>query len=435
LRRYDEALAALDRALALQPDNADAHSNRGIVLSDIKRHDEAIASFDRALQLAPDHVEALSNKAAVLLALKRHDEALACCHRALALAPDHVGALCNHGTILNATMRQDEARAIYEHALTLAPDAPKLHGNLATVCLLTGDFARGFAEYEWRWKKDTLARTLRPFPQPLWQGEDIAGKTILLHSEQGFGDTLQFCRYAPLVAARSARVILEVEPPLAALMRTLSGPSQVIAKGSPLPPFDVHCPLMSLPLACGTVLDTVPAETPYLKASAPSGWRDRLTGLRRPAIGLVWSGNPRHERDNDRSMSLAALLPLLDADATFVSLQKEPRPGDAALLAERSDILRFGEKTGDFADTAALIGELDLVITVDTSVAHLAAALGKPVWIMVQYLPDWRWLLAREDSPWYPTARLFRQDATHRWDGVIARVNAALRDFVKSYRR
>lgn len=433
LQRYDEALASFDRALALQPNSADPHSNRGIVLTALARHDEALASFDRALALAPDHVEALSNKSAVLLELKQYDEALACADRALALAPDHVGALCNRGTILNELMRQGEALAAFDRAIEIAPEAPKLHWNAGAVSLLTGDFARGWAEYEWRWKKDSMAKAMRSFPQPLWLGEgDIAGKTILLHSEQGFGDTLQFCRYAAQVAARGARVILEVEAPLTALMSTLAGPAQVIAKGSALPDFDLHCPLLSLPLAFGTRPDTIPAETAYLKAPSSHRWRDRLAAVRRPAIGLVWSGNPAHHRDAERSASLAALEPSLDAEATFVSLQKEPRPADAALLAQRPEILRFGEQLGDFSDTAALIAALDLVIAVDTSVAHLAAALGKPAWILLQYLPDWRWMLHREDSPWYPTARLFRQNETRRWDAVVARVRTALDEFLRA---
>lgn len=436
LERFEDALASYDRALALRPDLAEAHRNRGNALIELKRYDAALAAFDRALTLHPDDAELLSNKSAVLLELKRYAEALASNDRALSLAPDHVDALCNRGTILNETMRQDEALATLERALTLAPDMPKLHWNVATVSLLKGDLTRGFTEYEWRWKKDNLAKTLRPFPQPLWRGDgDIAGKTILLHSEQGFGDTLQFCRYAKLVAARGARVILEVERPLVQLLTILEGPSQVIAKGEPLPNFDLHCPLMSLPLACGTRLETIPAEGAYLKAPDGSAWRERLANLRRPAIGLVWSGNPTHHRDHERSASFTALAPLLDASATFVSLQKQPRPADAALLAARPDILRFGEEPGDFADTAALIAELDLVITVDTSVAHLAGALGKPVWILLQYLPDWRWQLSRADSPWYPTARLFRQNETRRWDGVIADVDIALREFLDRFER
>jgi tetratricopeptide (TPR) repeat protein len=433
MRKLDEALASYDRAVALRPDIADLHSNRGTALNDLKRYDEALASFDLALSLQPDHVEALANRGAVLQELKRFDEALASCDRALALAPDHATALCNRGAALQEFKRYDEALAVFAHALSVQPDMPKLHWNEAAVRLVTGDFARGWAEYEWRWKKETMARAMRNFLQPLWLGKDeIAGKTILLHSEQGFGDTIQFCRYATLVAARGARVILEVERPLHTLMATLAGPAQVVSKGGPLPDFDLQCPLLSLPLACGTQLSTIPAQTPYLQVPAQASriWESRLGAKPHPKIGLVWSGNAAHQRDIDRSISLHMFLPLLESDATFISLQKEVRASDAAVMAQRPDVLHFGDMLGDFSDTAALITQLDLVITVDTSAAHLAAALGKPVWILLQHTPDWRWLLDREDSPWYPTARLFRQDETRTWDSAIARVQTALAKLV-----
>ena len=299
--------------------------------------------------------------------------------------------------------------------------------------LLTGDFARGFLEYEWRWKKADMAPARRNFPQPLWLGEgDIAGKTILLHSEQGFGDAIHFCRYAPLVAARGARVILEVRPPLVQLMGSLAGPAEIVESGDALPAFDIHCPLLSLPLAMGTRLDTVPAQVPYLSVAPDKAaeWGARLGAKTRPRIGLAWSGNVIHERDKERSIGLRNFLRLLDIDATFVSLHKEVGADDAGVLAERSDILHFGDALADYTDTAALIAQLDLVVSVDTSVVHLAGALAKPVWILVTYVPDWRWMLEREDSPWYPTARLFRQTAAREWDSVLARVHAALRDFV-----
>jgi hypothetical protein len=282
-----------------------------------------------------------------------------------------------------------------------------------------------------------MAPAKREFPQPLWLGvEDIAGKTILLHSEQGFGDAIQFCRYVPLVAARGARVILEVRPPLAALMATLAGPSAVIAKGDPLPDFDLHCPLLSLPLAMGTRLETIPAQVPYLRArpELSAAWAERLGARMRPRIGLCWSGNATNERDSQRTMRLADFLPLLDLDATFVSLYQDIRPDDAPVLAGRPDILQFGEALKPFTETAALIGALDLVISVDTSMAHLAGALGKPFWVPLSYVPEWRWLLKREDSPWYPTARLFRQDEGRAWDGVVARMRTALGDLIPTAR-
>ncbi|MFN3658354.1 MAG: tetratricopeptide repeat protein [Pseudolabrys sp.] len=428
LKRYDEALASYDRALALRPDYTEALSNRGNVLNDLKRYDAALASYDRALALRPDYAEALTNRGGTLHALKRFDEALADHDRALALSPDYADALCNRGATLSELMRHDEALASYDRALALQPDMPAAHWNEATLRLLTGDYARGWQEYEWRWTREAMAHARRDFAQPRWRGEDVAGRTVLLHSEQGFGDAIQFCRYASLLAERGARVIVEVERPLQRLVATLPGPVQVVAKGEPLPAFDLHCPMMSLPLAFGTTVEKVPAQLSYLQAPSEmtAAWAARLGPKERPRIGLTWSGNPAHQRDQDRSIALRALLPLIETDAAFVSLQKDVRPADAAVLAQRGDILQVGEALGDFADTAALIAALDLVISVDTSIVHLAGALGKPVWVLVQYVPDWRWLVGRDDNPWYPTARLFRQDASRTWDGAIARLHAAL---------
>jgi hypothetical protein len=301
-----------------------------------------------------------------------------------------------------------------------------------------GDFERGLAKYEWRWKNDLLELRGRDFAQPLWLGEGkIADKSILLHSEQGLGDTIQFCRYAPLVAARGARVLLEVPAPLHTLMTSLHGVGQIVSRGEALPDFDLQCPLLSLPLAFGTEIETIPSSVPYLQAlpADVEKWRERLEHSPRPRIGLAWSGRSAHKNDHNRSISLIALLPLLNVGATFVSLQKDVRPGDAKVLGQRPDILDYGEALNDFSDAAALIANLDLVISVDTSVAHLAGALAKPVWALLPYVPDWRWLLDREDSPWYPTARLFRQDETRAWGNVIVSVHGALNDFASSITR
>jgi tetratricopeptide (TPR) repeat protein len=437
LKRHDEALAAFERQLTLRPGDAMGYNNRGVVLGDMKRHAEALANYDRALSLWPDYPDAIYNRGNALHELGRYAEALACYDRVLALQPNDGNAFNNRGKALRELNRYDEALECSARALAALPDDTVAHCNEASMRLLTGDFARGFAEYEWRWKKADMAPARREFPQPLWLGgEDIAGKTILLHGEQGFGDAIQFCRYVPLVAARGARVILEVRPPLVSLMGSLAGPSQVIAKGDPLPAFDLHCPLLSLPLAMGTRIDTIPAQVPYLhvRPDVSAEWEARLGPKTRPRIGLVWAGSVTHERDRDRSVRLSAFVPLLDLDATIVSLHQEMRADDAALLATRPDILHFGEALKDFTDTAALISQLDLVISVDTSVAHLAGALAKPVWVMLTYVPEWRWLLEREDCPWYPTARLFRQTETRDWDSVIARLHGALSDFIQGTR-
>ena len=308
--------------------------------------------------------------------------------------------------------RLDEAQACFERALKIKPDYAEAHCNWALCRILVGDFDHGWKSNEWRWETAHLRKEKRNFVQPLWLGSnEITGKTILLHSEQGFGDTIQFCRYVPLVAERAARVILEVPESLRELMETLTGSAQIVPKGEPLPQFDLHCPLMSLPLAFKTRLESIPCATPYLGAlpSAVKSWNARLGQRRRSRVGLVWSGRPEHKNDHNRSLKLSTLLPLLDCDVTFISLQREVRPGDAATL-KGLDIVHFGGELKNFSDTAAIISNLDVVISVDTSVAHLAGALGTPVWILLPFVPDWRWLLDREDSPWYPTARLFRQN-------------------------
>jgi len=445
LKRFDEALASYDRALALQPDYAEALYNRGMTLHELQRFDEALASYDRALTLRPDHAEALDNRGNTLHELKRFDAALASYDRALALQPDHAGALYNRGVVLHELMLLDEALASYDRALAVRPDHADAHFNKAVLQLLKGDFAAGWQEYEWRHRKEeSFALFKRDYAQPLWLGQTaIAGKTILLHSEQGFGDTIQFCRYAPLVAARGARVLLEVPPPLKDLMASLAGVAQVISAPDKLPCFELHCPLLSLPLAFGTSLETIPAQTPYLFgiAAKTSAWRARLGARDKPRLGLVWAGDPRkqvpnaHRIDRMRSLEFDQLAPILRiAGYEFYSLQK----GEHALAQLRNSALRqrvvdCGDDLHDFSDTAALIDNLDLVIAVDTSVAHLAGALGKPFWLLNRYSTCWRWLIDRDDSPWYPTARLFRQQAPGDWSGVISRVVIELERLLQVY--
>jgi len=433
LKRFDEALASLDRALALRPNLIEAMVNRGNALNGLKRYDEALTVYDRALSLHPGHAGAHYNRGATLHEMLRYEDALASYDRALALQANYPEAWSNRGATLYEMMRHGEALASYDRAIALQPDFPEAHWNAASLRLLCGDFRRGLAEYEWRWKYGAMALARRKFTQPLWRGEPIEGKTILLHSEQGFGDAIQFCRYAPLVSARGARVILEVDKALRALMTSLGEGVQIVSRGDMLPDFDLQCPLMSLPRAFATELETVPSAPFYLSAPPQNSteWRERLGARKRCRIGLVWSGNPAHKRDQNRSIDLGALLPILDVDADFISLQKDVRPADAVVLGQRADIAQFGGALSDFSDSAALISELDLVITVDTSVAHLAGALGRPTWILLPYLPDWRWLLDRETSPWYPTACLFRQDETRAWSNVIPRVRQALLELIQ----
>jgi tetratricopeptide (TPR) repeat protein len=429
LKRFAEALASYDRALAVRPDYAEAFSNRGVTLHELKRFDEALASFDRALSMRPDYAEALSNRGVTLHALKRFDEALAIYNCALAVRPDYADALSNRGWTLHELKRFDEALASYDRAIAVQPDSAQAHWNKSLVQLLTGDLYSGWREHEWRWKNDSLGLVKRDFAQPLWLGEDgIKDKTILLHGEQGFGDTIQFCRYVPLVAARGGHVLLEVPAPLQGLMASFADVAQVVSTKHKLPHFDFHCPLPSLPLAFGTRIGSIPMDVPYLAAPPESvrSWTFTPRSKGDLKIGLSWSGRPEHKNDANRSINLRSLLPLLDVEANFVSLQKDVRANDAAILKCRSDLVHYGNELNTFSDTAAVISKLDLVISVDTSVAHLAGALAKPIWILLPFVADWRWLLDREDSPWYPTARLFRQTAPGDWSGVIGRVAVEL---------
>jgi tetratricopeptide (TPR) repeat protein len=435
LKRYDEALASYDKALAVRSDLAEVLSNRGAALQELRRYDEALASFDKALAIQPDLAEALSNRGIALQELKRYDEALASFGKALAVKPDYADALNNRGNALKELQRHDEALASYNEALAIRPDYAEAHLNQSMCRLLIGDLERGWEQYEWRWASKNFPSPRRKFLQPLWLGkEDIAGRTLLLHAEQGLGDTIQFARYTQAIAQKGARVILEVQPTLRSLMSGISGAHQVLSHGEPLPQFEFHCPLLSLPLAFNTRLPTIPVTTPYLRAAeaAVKTWEDRLGQRNALRVGIVWSGSLANKNDHNRSIALSRLVALASLGARLVSLQNEVRAEDEKALAANKHITHFGSELKDFSDTAALVSLMDLVISVDTSVAHLAGALGKPVWILLPFAPDWRWLLDREDSPWYPTARLFRQPMIGDWDSVIHTVIDSLSKCVGS---
>jgi tetratricopeptide (TPR) repeat protein len=439
LDRQAEALASYERALALDPNHAEAHYNRGNALYGAKRLQEALASYGRTLALKPAHAEALLGRGNVLHDQKRFEDALISYDAAIAQSPAYAEAWCNRANSLKYLGRFAEARASLERAITLKPGFAGAHTNLGALSLLTGDFDTGWRELEWRKKLPTPIAN-RQYRQPLWSGaEDIRGKTLFLYWEQGLGDTLHFYRYARQVADRGARVVLSVPDGLVGLLRPLEPALQVIGVREDPPPFDVHAPLMSLPLAFKTRLNSIPGGVPYITADPDKAarWRERLGARRGPRVGLVWNGGFRpdqpdvwraNERRNIRFQDIAGLkLPDLD----FYSLQKgEPAEGD--LLALQPDhwpernFINLADEMRDFSDTAALIENLDLVISVDTAVAHLAGAMGKPVWLLLPCVPDWRWLLNRDDSPWYPTARLFRQTAWDDWPGLIARVRQEL---------
>jgi tetratricopeptide (TPR) repeat protein len=432
MHSHDHALREYERALEMQPNFAFGFNNRGNALNAMGRHAEALASYERALALKPDYTEAHNNRGNALLDLNRPAEALVNYESAIAHKPSAF-ALVNRGSALRYLGRIEEALDSFDRAIALEPDLAEAHWNKALLCLSLGDFQQGWPGYEWRWRGATDL-TPRDFTQPQWRGEDLTGKTILLHAEQGFGDSIQFVRYVPMVAAKGGSIVLELPDSLMPLVGKIDGVIGMYRRGDVLPAFDVHCPLLSLPLAFGTTLETIPAWVPYLHAPAEriEPWRTRFASFGEPRIGLVWSGKPTHKNDHNRSIALSRLEPLISVPgAHFVSLQCEYRDADLPIL-DRLPVLRIEDALTDFAATAAAIAELDLVIAVDTAVAHLAGAMGKPLWLLLSYIQDWRWLCQGTDSPWYPSARLFRQPHIGEWDGVIAHVAQGLAEFSKA---
>jgi tetratricopeptide (TPR) repeat protein len=407
-RRLDDAVASYRTAIDLKPDFVEAHSNLGLALKE-QAPDEAIGFCRRAVELKPDFPEAHYNLGTVLHEQGRLDEAVACYRRAIDLRPDYPEAHSNLGFVLTEQGLLDEAVVYCRRAICLRHDFADAHVNLALALLARGDMPAGWKEYEWRLQTPKTITTRRNFAQPQWRGDTAVGRTLLIHAEQGFGDTLQFCRYGPLAAARGLRVMMEVQKPLVRLLRCLPAVELVVARGDKLPPFDLHCPMLSMPLAMGTTMATIPSAASYLHADAAqvAAWRKRLAapGAEGFSIGLAWTGNTAHAAHRRRSIAPDRLTPLFEqAGLRFFSLQKGGTPAPANL-----PLTDFMPEMGDFADTAALISNLDLVISVDTAVAHLAAALGKPVWLLDRFDSDFRWFTGRRDSPWYPTLRLYRQ--------------------------
>ena len=462
------ALAAFNKALEINPQDAEVLSDKGTMLKEIGRLPEAATCYEQALTLKPNHHGVINNLGAIHFlqndldgaaalyqeALAVHpacpevlsnlsvirrlkgdlDDAILHCQKALALRPDYPDALNNLGNALKDARRFEEAIVVYKEALCLEPDNAEVHKNLAIALLALGRFDEGWREYEWRWKLKQLRHAFRDFAQPEWQGEAGEGRTLLIHAEQGFGDTLQFCRYVPLVKERGFHVVIEVPLPLKRIIHSLDGVEKVVTTGDVIPPFDLHCPMMHLPLAFHTTLETIPAKLPYLRPDPADliKWRDRVAALANNAlkVGIVWAGSSRAHMhspdiiatDQKRSVAPEVLAPLMDVpNVQFFSLQKEgSRAPDAFHLIDWMSDCR------DFADTAALIMNLDLVISVDTAVAHLAGALGKPVWLLNRFNSCWRWFIERDDSPWYPgTLRLFYQKEIGNWDEVVMCVRAA----------
>jgi tetratricopeptide (TPR) repeat protein len=424
LDRHDEAIAALRRAIEIDPNDHEAHNQLGNRFKHKGMAREAEASYRTALQIKPDYVDAHNNLGNLAYRVGKLEEAESFYRAALRIRPDYADGHGNLGIVHMGMGRYEEAVATLREALRLRSVYPEATSNLSQALLVMGAFKEGWDKYEMRWKLPALAP--RPFRQPLWHGESLIGTTILLHAEQGAGDVIQFVRYAPLIRDLGATVVVELPKELMRVLAPIAGPRiRLVAKGSPLPHFDVHCPLLSLPGALGCDLGNIPASVPYLTAEPDlvARWRARLDGAPGPRIGLVWAGNPQHANDHNRSFRPLAFKPFWDIPGLrFFLLQKQPRDSDAADLAELGPHVDLGPELQDFADTAAALSALDLLISADTSIVHLAGALGRPVWTMVPFSPDWRWLLGREDTPWYPTMRLFRQPKRRDWRSAMARV-------------
>jgi tetratricopeptide (TPR) repeat protein len=428
--RHKEAIVHLNLGHGLLPNHAPTLEARARTLYDLKRYEESVSDGRRAHQLDPDNADTCNNIGAALRQLGRHKEALEWFEKAIENRSGFVTALDNKLISLSYLHRFDEVFALYERMRALGLNNTLTEWNVSLIHLLTGNFEAGWPGHEARLKLPS-AKYLR-ISRPMWLGgEDIEGKTILIAADEGLGDTIQFVRYAPMLAERGARVFLVVQDQLHSLLSGLRGVSYCapLSALNTLPPFDFHCPVSSLPLAFGTRLDTIPSAIPYLPSPASSrvqAWEDRLGPRTKLRVGLVWSGSQTHTNDHNRSIPLQKLSSILDVDANFFGLQKDPRPNDAAVLQERGDVIDLTADLTDFTETAALVSCLDLVITVDTSVAHLAGALGCPTWILLPYTPDYRWLLDRDDSPWYPSVRLFRQPETRDYTSVLDRVRCEL---------
>jgi len=467
LERPGDALISFQHALKLSPQYWEAANQCGILLHQLGRTEESLSYINICNQLRPNHLPTLQQRAALLHGLKRFEDALAICRDAYELDPDNANicnnlgialrflkedeeslqwfdralelqsnfgdALHNKAVALTKMHKFEEAFAIYDRLKASDPNDVMADLGIAHLHLLMGDFEAGWTGREVRWKSSTLGGDYAKVQQPIWLGnESLEGKTILIAADEGLGDTIQFVRYVPMVARLGAQIILVVQDALHSLLSRFSGIAQCIplSASSHLPAFDFHCPIMSLPLSLKTRLESIPSAISYLPnppRARVRAWKERLGPHHKFRVGLVWSGNPEHLDDYNRSIPLRTLSSVLDVSATFVSLQKDPGSDDRKAMQERPGLLDFSDDLTDFVETAALIKCLDLVVAVDTSVAHLAASLGRPTWVLLPYTPDYRWLLDRDDSPWYPTMRLFRQTSSRDWREVLDQVRSELR--------
>jgi tetratricopeptide (TPR) repeat protein/ADP-heptose:LPS heptosyltransferase len=432
-QEYDSAINYLEKAISINQSNAQVQHNLGLALFNKSQIDEAIPCFKRAVQLDPLFSDAWLNLGNAFFHKGSFDEAIEYYHKALQSNPNHAEASSNLATCLIEKGQYRQSIDYFKKAILSNPNYARAHFNLSCVLLLLGDFHNGWKEYFWRWGLEEFS--IPDFKQPLWDGSEFSGKTLFIHTEQGFGDMIQIVRYIPLVASRGGKIIIQCQKALLQLVKNVAGVEQVIGEDEPLPDFDLHFPLLCLPMIFNANLENIPAEVPYIRADAllVKHWKEKMQAdTSSVKVGLIWQGNPVHKRDCGRSIAFEKFTSLQRiGNVSFYSLQKGPGSEHAKNPLSGMKLIDFMDEVHDFSDTAALIDNLDLVISVDTSVAHLAGAMGKPVWTLIQSAPDWRWMLDREDSPWYPTMRLFRQPQAGDWDSVIMMVERELRKLCK----
>ena len=436
LGRYEAAFICYERAIGIKPDSAEAYLNRGLLYSRVNRFEEALDNYCSALRINPEMALAYTNMGIVQRKLNDAGAAIASHDKAISLRPDYAEAYINKGVACLDLHDFEAAISCYEQAIRFLPSSPDAHWNLSIALLVSGQWQRGWPLYEWRWKKSGVSLNPLINGHPQWNGaKDIKDKTIFLHCEQGLGDTIHFYRYVTAVADLAGKVLLEVQPALVDLLSLLDARVSVFAKGAEVPAFDLHCPLLSLPLAFSTTLDSVPCRTRYLSVDEHKvqQWLNSFGIKTKPRVGLVWSGSSTHSNDYNRSIPLSALLPLLPEQFDYFCLQKELRLEDAEILAKQSRIQFLGDLLHDFTDTAALCESMDLVISVDTSVAHVSGALGKSTWLLLPFNPDWRWLLTGTDCIWYDAVTLYRQPKPGDWVTILNKISRDLADYAASW--
>ena len=432
--QHTQAIDFLSRALSINPNHAACYSNLSIALRQTNRLEESLMSSDKAISLNPEFAEAHYNRGSTLFALNSLNEAQVSYQKAINIKPDYAEAYYNLGVILYAQNRINEAIVSYQKAINLKPKYAAAYWNLSLCNLLNGNFNDGWKGFEWRWKNQEIRDLIRPknLTQPLWLGtEPLKNKTILLFAEQGLGDTIQFSRYIPLVSRLGSKILLEVQRPLVNLFNKIEGVNEIYVQGDTLPEFDYQCPLLSLPLAFKTELNTIPPVTNSINSenNKVKKWQSILGKKSRLRVGVLWSGSTTHRNDHNRSLTLEQLIPYLPPNYEYFCLQKEIRDIDQKVLSNQDLIKNLGVTLDDFTDTVALCELMDIIISVDTSVAHLAGTLNKKTWLLLPFSPDWRWLLNRNDSPWYPSIKLYRQDKIGNWDNILEQLKIDLQKY------